>query len=214
MKPRKLILDNEVPTTGEKRVGLLGGSFNPAHEGHRHISLRGLKDLQLDEIWWLVSPQNPLKNSKDLAPLKMRMRQSRQIARSSKIRIMDIEKKLETRYTVDTVTAMKNCFLANSFVWLMGADNLLQMHKWKNWKMLFHTLPIAVFSRPSYSRKSLASEAAMHFSDYRIPKSAGVELVSYAPPCWVFIPVKPHAESSTQIRRKKHRYDGFRGING
>jgi nicotinate-nucleotide adenylyltransferase len=199
----------ELPTTGADKVGLLGGSFNPAHEGHRHISIEGLKRLQLDEVWWLVSPQNPLKGPDDMAPLDTRLREARRLAHSRRIRVTDIEGKLGTRYTVDTVVALKRRFAATNFVWLMGADNLLQMPEWRDWKTLFQNVPIAVFTRSSYSRKALVGAAAMHFADCRIQESASAELVGRAPPVWVFLHTGPHPASATRIRRKRVRGESY-----
>ena len=136
-----------LPATGVDRVGLLGGSFNPAHDGHRHISLEAHKRLQLDEVWWLVSPQNPLKNTDDMPPLETRLETARHVARSSRIRVSDIESNLGTSYTAESVVALKSRFAATRFVWLMGADNLLQLPMWRDWKTLFQSVSHCGFSR-------------------------------------------------------------------
>jgi nicotinate-nucleotide adenylyltransferase len=193
----------ELPSTSVDRVGLLGGSFNPAHEGHRYISLEGLKRLGLKEVWWLVSPQNPLKSADDMAPLDVRLQQARHAARSRRIRVTNVEDQIGTRFSVDTISALKRRFSKTNFVWLMGADNLLQMPKWRDWKTIFESVPIAVFTRSSYSRKALTGAAAKHFADCRIRESAGVELVEYSPPAWVFLHTKPHPVSATRIRKSK-----------
>lgn len=195
--------NNDLPHVGVDRVGLLGGSFNPAHEGHRHISLEALKRLQLDEIWWLVSPQNPLKNIDGMAPLETRLEEAKRVSRSSKIRVTDIEAKLDTRFTVDTLTMLKNSFINTSFVWLMGADNLLQIPKWREWESLFYSVPVAVFNRSSYSQKALAGTAARQFAKFRLGEHVATELAECAPPAWVFIQTEPHPASATQIRRTK-----------
>jgi len=191
----------ELPATSVVRVGLLGGSFNPAHEGHLYISLEGLKRLQLNEIWWLVSSQNPLKSVDDMAPLDVRLQQARRAANSCRIRVTDVENQLGTRFSIDTITALKHRFHKTKFVWLMGADNLLQMPKWRDWETIFESIPIAVFTRSSYSRKALTGAAAKHFADSRIRKSAGVELVECSPPAWEFLHIKPHPASATRIRK-------------
>jgi nicotinate-nucleotide adenylyltransferase len=192
----------ELPASGVGRVGLLGGSFNPAHDGHRHISLEAHKSLQLDEVWWLVSPQNPLKEIDDMAPMATRLSEARHVAHSPHIRVTDIESKLDTLYTVDTVAALKSRFADTRFVWLMGADNLLQMPQWRDWETLFRSVPIAIFTRSSYSRKALAGVAAQQFSEFRIPERAATELVDRTPPAWVFLHISPHPASATRIRQK------------
>lgn len=199
----------ELPTACVDRVGLLGGSFNPAHEGHRYISLEGLKRLGLKEIWWLVSPQNPLKSADDMAPLDVRLQQACRVARSRRIRVTDVEDQIGTRYSVDTIAALKRRFKTMNFVWLMGADNLLQMPKWRDWKTIFESVPIAVFARSSYSRKALNGAAAKHFADCRIRESAGAELVECSPPAWVFLHTKPHPSSATRIRKAKTREERY-----
>ena len=199
----------KLPTTSVDRVGLLGGSFNPAHDGHRYISLEGLKRLGLNEIWWLVSPQNPLKSADDMAPLDVRLRQAQRAARSSRIRVTDVEDEIGTRFSIDTISALERRFKTTSFVWLMGADNLLQMPKWRDWKTIFQSVPIAVFTRSSYSRKALTGAAAKHFADCRIRESAGAELVECSPPAWVFLHTKPHSASATRIRKTKTREERY-----
>ncbi len=193
---------SELPTSGVGRVGLLGGSFNPAHDGHRYISLEAQNCLKLDEIWWLISPQNPLKDSTDMAPMETRISDARRKAHSPLIRVTDVEDKLGTRYTVDTIAALKSRFADTRFVWLMGADNLLQMPKWKDWETLFERVPIAVFTRSSYSRKALTGVAAQRFAAFKIAENAAAELVDCAPPAWVFLHIPPHPASATRIRQK------------
>lgn len=185
---------------GKRRIGLLGGSFNPAHDGHRHISLLALRRLALDEIWWLVSPQNPLKPARDMAPLAKRLADARAIAAHPRIRVTDIERRLNTQYTIDTVRALKNRYPDHNFVWLIGADNLLQMPRWKAWQDLFSAIAVAVFARPSYSLKALAGQAAYRFSAYRLPEAQARSLADRIPPAWVFLRIRLHAASATAIR--------------
>ena len=161
-----------------RRIGLLGGSFNPAHRGHLHLSLTALQRLDLDEVWWLVSPQNPLKPVAGMAPFPVRLDQARQIAAGHKrIRVTDLENRLgRSRYTVDTLKALRRRFPRLRFVWLMGGDNLVQIRRWERWAEIFRTVPIAVFDRPSYSAKALAGLAAtgaLPESAYRPPPRAG-----------------------------------------
>lgn len=184
-----------------RRIGLLGGSFNPAHDGHRHISLLALQRLKLDEIWWLVSPQNPLKPANGMAPLAERLTCARAIARHRRIKVTDLETRLGTRFTADTLAALKHRFPRLQFVWLMGADNLAQISRWDRWTDIFDAVPIAVFDRPAYSLAALGARAAQRYASARVaPEKAG-ELVDLAPPAWTFIRCRLHPASATEIRR-------------
>ncbi|MFQ5784659.1 MAG: nicotinate-nucleotide adenylyltransferase [Alphaproteobacteria bacterium] len=193
------------PTAGAggpraRRVGLLGGSFNPAHEGHRHISLLALKQLGLDEIWWLVSPQNPLKPAAGMAGFDARLARARAVARHPRITVSDLERRLGCVYTAATLRALTIRYPRILFVWIMGADNLAQIPRWKDWRAIFRLVPVAVFDRPSYSYTALASRAARRFARYRLdPRRAGA-LARLAPPAWVFVRGRLHAASATEIR--------------
>jgi nicotinate-nucleotide adenylyltransferase len=187
--------------TPRRTVGLLGGSFNPAHAGHRHISELALRYLDLDEIWWLVSPQNPLKPAADMAPLKARLASAQRHSHHPKMRATAIEDELGTRYTADTLRALCRRFPRTKFVWLMGADNLRQIPRWEAWSSIFHLMPIAVFARPAYDLKALAGKAAIRFQKSRWhPQHAG-RLTSKTPPAWVFFHSRLHPASGTSIRR-------------
>ncbi len=140
-------------------VGLLGGSFNPAHGGHRRMSLAALKRLGLDELWWLVSPQNPLKPVAGMAPLGARLASARRIARHPRIRPTDIEAELGTQLTIDTLQALKRRFPQVRFLWLMGADNLAQFHRWAAWRDIARLVPIVVMARPDYVGRSQSAPA-------------------------------------------------------
>jgi nicotinate-nucleotide adenylyltransferase len=183
-----------------RRIGLLGGSFNPAHAGHRHISLMALRRLALDEVWWLVSPQNPLKPAKGMATLARRMASARVAASHPRIRVTDIERRLNTRYTVDTVRALKRRYPGHAFIWLIGADNLAQMPAWKSWQTLFRCVAVAIFARPSYSLRALAGQAAHRFARSRLPERMAPSLALQKPPAWVFLRIRLHAASATAIR--------------
>jgi len=162
-----------------RRIGLLGGSFNPAHGGHLHISRLALARLGLDEVWWLVSPQNPLKPSAGMASLAKRLRQAETVAAADpRIRVSDIERRLGTAYTADTVLALRRRFPRARFVWLMGGDNLVQFPYWQRWQGIFRAVPIAVFARPGSSQRALAGMAAHRFADARLPVEAGRPLFS------------------------------------
>ncbi|MBF0335509.1 MAG: nicotinate-nicotinamide nucleotide adenylyltransferase, partial [Alphaproteobacteria bacterium] len=146
-----------------RRIGILGGSFNPAHDGHRHISLLALARLRLDEVWWLVSPQNPLKTVAGMAPFAQRLAGARRVARHPRIRVTGIEAALGTRFTADTLAVLRRRFPRARFVWLMGEDNLLQIPRWERWLSIFRGVPIAVFARGSFTLKVLGGRAARRF---------------------------------------------------
>jgi len=183
-----------------RRVGLLGGSFNPAHEGHLHISLEALKRLDLDQVWWLVAPQNPLKPVRGMAPLAKRLAAARRLARHPRIKVLDLEARLGTRYTVDTVTALQRIFPRTRFVFIMGADILAQIRHWKHWQRVFALLPIAVLARPTYCFKGLAELPAQRYAHRRVAPDAARSLADLAPPAWVFLPIKLDVHSATEIR--------------
>jgi len=185
-----------------KRVGLLGGSFNPAHHGHHMISKLALKRLRLDAVWWLVSPQNPLKKAEDMASLKERVQSAQAAARLRQIHVSTIESELGTNYTVDTLRALRRQFAKTAFVWMMGADNLAQIPRWKDWQGIFHTMPIAIFSRPSYPLGAINSPAAQQFARYRIPANAAPTLVTRPAPAWCFFRDMTDPISATKVREQ------------
>jgi nicotinate-nucleotide adenylyltransferase len=182
------------------RIGLLGGSFNPAHEGHRHISLLALQRLRLDAVWWLVSPQNPLKPEIGMATFENRFEMAKQVARHPRIKVSDFERKLGTRYTVDTLRMLSRRRRQDRFVWIIGADNLMQMPRWHRWTALFEMVPVAVLARPTYSPRSLSGAAAHRFRRNRLPDRMAGLLVDQKPPAWVFLHTPLHNASATQIR--------------
>jgi nicotinate-nucleotide adenylyltransferase len=164
------------------------------------VSLEALKRLGLDEVWWLVAPQNPLKPQRGMAPLARRMKDAAALARHPRIRLLDLETRLGTRYTRDTVAALQRLFPRTRFVWLMGADNLAQIRHWEGWTEIFSRLPIAVFARPSYCSKALSELAAQRFARFRLSPAAARRLADYAPPAWVFLPVRLDVSSATELR--------------
>jgi nicotinate (nicotinamide) nucleotide adenylyltransferase/ribosome silencing factor RsfS/YbeB/iojap len=185
---------------------LLGGSFNPAHGGHLHISELALKLLDLDQIWWLVSPQNPLKPVDGMAPFPVRLERARRIAETDpRILVTDLESRLaSSRYTADSLKALRRRFPRLRFVWLMGGDNLVQIPKWQRWPEIFRTVPIAVFDRPSYSLKALSGPAAKRFARYRVPASDERRLAEMEPPAWVFFHTRLDDRSATRIRSEQN----------
>jgi len=184
------------------RVGLLGGSFNPAHGGHLNLSLAALKRLELDRVWWLVSPQNPLKPDDGMAPFADRLASAAAMARHPRILASDVEARLGTRFTADTLAALVRRYRCHDFVWLMGADNLRQIPAWDRWSRIFHTVPVAVFSRPSYSLGALAGPAARRFRRHRLPEAMAGRLAGSEPPAWVFCHMRLDPTSASALRAR------------
>ncbi|MBX3499103.1 MAG: nicotinate-nucleotide adenylyltransferase [Alphaproteobacteria bacterium] len=189
------------PRLTDRRIGLLGGSFNPAHEGHVHVSLEALKRLGLDEVWWLVSPQNPLKAATDMAGLDRRMARARAIAAAHRrLRVTDLERALGTRYTIDTVRALRRHHPRARFVWLMGADNLKQLPRWKDWAALVEAVPIAVIDRPGFAPAALSGAPAHRYAGARLRPGAARSLADRAPPAWTFLYTRLNPLSATALR--------------
>jgi nicotinate-nucleotide adenylyltransferase len=183
------------------RVGLLGGSFNPAHRAHRRISLAAIAELGLDEVWWLVSPGNPLKPAAGMAPLAARFASAVRMARRAPIRVTAIERELGTRFTIDTLRALQRRYPRSRFVWIMGADNLAQFNRWKEWRGIARALPIAVFARPGYDRQATASPAAAWFRRYRVPAASLTHSGEWSAPALTTLRMRPDPISATAIRR-------------
>lgn len=181
-------------------TGLLGGSFNPAHGGHRDISLFSIEALGLDELWWMVSPGNPLKAKKGMAPLSARLASAQKTARRSRIKPTAIESELGTRYTVDTLKALIKRYPNRRFIWLMGADNLAQFHQWKDWRDIARLMPIAVIARPGYDDNARAAVAMGWFGRYVRPSSQRNQWTHWRPPALVFLRFRPDPRSATQLR--------------
>ncbi len=182
-------------------TGLLGGSFNPAHGAHRRISLFALEALGLDEVWWLVSPGNPLKREAGMAPLAVRVRSAQAEASGAPIRVTAIERQLGTRYTIDTLRALKRRFPRRRFVWLMGADNLAQLHLWKDWRNMAREMPIAVIARPGYNRRALASPAMAWLRRFRLPASCLKNRAEWSAPALIELRFDPEPRSATAMRQ-------------
>ncbi len=186
---------------GRRRIGLLGGSFNPAHAGHLHISREALKRLKLDEIWWLVSPHNPLKSKHELADYAQRFTSAQAVARHPRIRILDIEQRVGLRYTIDTITHLKAHHPRHQFVWLMGADNLAGFHRWRAWRRIAALLPIAILDRAPYGLRALHGRFATCFRSARVPEREAVLLTSAPAPCWAYLSIPRHPLSATVLRK-------------
>jgi nicotinate-nucleotide adenylyltransferase len=184
-------------------VGLMGGSFNPAHDGHLHVARMCLKALGLDRIWWLVSPQNPLKSAADMAPLATRLASARTLAAASgdpRIIATDIETRLRTRYTIDTIKALQRIHHDVHFVWLMGADNMLQFPRWANWRDIADRVPIAVYPRPGFTLKARLSPAASLLKPVTLDTSDSRLLAHLPAPALVFLQGREHPASASAIR--------------
>lgn len=202
-------LGGRLPPPGA-RIGLLGGSFNPAHEAHLQISRTALTRLNLDEVWWLVSPQNPLKPKQGMAEMAQRIAAARELVRSSRIRVTGVESLLGTHFSAESIARLQTQLPGVRFVWLMGADNLLQIDRWQNWTQIFNRLPVAVFDRPPYSVRALSSKAARRFSASRLAERNASALANTAPPAWVFIHGRKNPLSATGIRAVRPDWSGHR----
>jgi nicotinate-nucleotide adenylyltransferase len=182
------------------RIGLLGGSFNPPHAAHRAISLFAMKRLKLDRVWWLVSPGNPLKDHNGLRDLDERAEAARRIANDPRIEVTCLEAVIGTRYTVDTITYLRRRCSGLRFVWIMGADNLAQFHRWEHWRRIASEVPIAVIDRPPQSFRALAAPAARALAPYRMPEKDAGLLATRRAPAWVFLTGMKLNLSSTRLR--------------
>ena len=183
------------------RIGLLGGSFNPAHDGHLAISREALKRLRLDRVWWLVSPQNPLKPTDETSDLEERLATARAAADHPRVVVTDLEREIGTRYTVDTLGWLTKRRRAR-FVWLIGADNLAQLPRWRHWRRLVRMVPIAVFDREPYSYVALAGRMASAYARGRLAERRAPALAEWPPPAWVYLRLRRHQASSTALRRE------------
>ncbi len=189
------------------RIGILGGSFNPAHAGHIHFATTALKRLRLDQVWLLVSPGNPLKDANTMAPLAKRLafataRAAEADPTGRRIIATDIERHLNTRYTRDTLRALHTRFPKIRFVWLMGADNLTQLPHWRDWMGIARQTPFAILPRPPYNHAALAGQAAHRLARWR-RRSAGAATVAGAkPPAWVFLGGREDPSSATELRKQ------------
>ena len=186
--------------TNGMRVGLLGGSFNPPHAAHRAISLFAIKRLKLDRVWWLLSPGNPLKDHHSLRTLAERAQAARDMAEDPRIDVTCLEAVIGTRYTVDTITRLRRRVSGVRFVWIMGADNLAQFHRWKDWRRIAAEVPLAVIDRPPQSFRALAAPAAQAMARYRLPENQAASLPEQRPPAWVFLTGMKLNISSTGLR--------------
>lgn len=183
------------------KIGLLGGSFDPPHHGHAHISRTALTRFDLDEVWWLVSPGNPLK-ARQPAPLQKRMRACQDLLRHPRIKVTDFETHAGTRYTAETLQALKKAYHGVNFVWLMGADNLASFHLWDRWTEIMETVPVGVLARPGEQNAARMSPAAKRYSRFRLPGRCSRVLATATRPAWCFVSMPTVDVSSTELRQR------------
>jgi nicotinate-nucleotide adenylyltransferase len=196
----------KAPPFGEgQRIGLFGGSFNPAHYGHYSVALYALKRLELDWVWWMVSPQNPLKDPSETGEYAARVAYTREIARHPRFQVTDIEKQMASRTTAETLRGLRPLLKHGKFVWIMGADSFANLHRWHDWLEIAETLPLAVLARPGFSLRALGGPAATRFSEVQLPTASARKLAGAKPPAWCFIPMPLRPESSTAIRKARAR---------
>ncbi len=181
-------------------TGILGGSFNPAHGGHRRITRFAQAALGLDEVWWLVSPGNPLKPKAGMAPLAARLASARRQARRAPIRVSAIERELGTRYTIDTLRHIMRRWPKRRFVWLMGSDNLAQFARWRDWRGIARLMPIAVIARPGYNSAALASPAMAWLGRFRVAPASFCNRTRWSAPALVYLHFDPDSRSASVIR--------------
>lgn len=182
-------------------IGLLGGSFDPAHDGHAHITREALRRFGLARVWWLVSPGNPLK-AQGPAPMAERLARARAILSDPRVEITDLEARLGTRHTAETLRRLMAIYPGVRFVWLMGADNLAQFHHWRDWEWIMRHVPVGVFARPGVRLAARGARAAEEYARFRVPAEAAALLPRATPPAWCFVNVPMSSLSSSAIRAR------------
>lgn len=183
------------------RIGLFGGSFNPPHSGHRLVAETALKRLGLDQVWWLVTPGNPLKDHSDLAPLEMRLHLTSAVADHPRMKVTAVERALGSAYTARTIDMLIKIRPGLRFVWMMGADNLASFHQWQAWRSIVGTVPVVIVDRPGASLSTLSAPMAKAFEKYRLPEKDAALLPNKQPPAWTFLHAPLDDASSTSIRQ-------------
>lgn len=197
------VLANRSGLSRGLRVGLFGGSFNPAHEGHLHVARTALARLGLDRVVWLVSPGNPLKPARDADSFEARLASARTVARGPSMIVSDFEGRAGHNRTVQTLRALRRRYPGVRFVWIMGSDNLAEFHRWRGWTEILRLVPAAVIARPGSLLNSRFAPAARRFARYRRPESQARLLPFTAPPAWVYLRAPLNPASSTAIRRER-----------
>ena len=197
MLPPRLVMP---PYTPGMRIGLFGGTFDPPHSAHRDASLLAMKRLKLDRIWWLVTPGNPLKDTRGLQPLEKRIAAARALTHHPRIDVTGLEAVINTRYTYDTLEFLKRRCRGVKFVWVMGADNLRSFSRWQNWRGIANLMPMAVVDRMGSSLYAIGSRAPEALRRYRVPEQEAVALADRKPPAWVYLHGLKSPLSSTALR--------------
>ncbi|CAM3874851.1 nicotinate-nucleotide adenylyltransferase [Litorimonas haliclonae] len=185
------------------KIGLFGGSFNPAHPGHLHVATSGLRELGLDHIWWLVSPQNPLKPEQP--SYDSRVETVKALNLPPRMDISHVEKQFGTNYTIDLLRRLKKRYPRTHFVFMMGADNFAQLPKWRSWQEIMSSFPIAVISRPGNNIKARLGQAARQYADYRLPEQSAASLAEMTAPRWTYLTLPLDKRSSSALRVKLAR---------
>ncbi len=194
-----------LPVAGAgQRIGLMGGSFNPPHAGHLRVAETAMKRLRLDAVWWLVTPGNPLKDKTTLPPLAERMAACRRLAGHRRIRVSGLEAEIRTSFTADTLGFLLRRARGVRFVWLMGADNLAQFQRWRDWRGIAARVPLAVVDRPGWRLPALASPAGRTLASYRLPEPRADRLPGRRPPAWVLLTTRLSPLSSSDLRRREN----------
>jgi nicotinate-nucleotide adenylyltransferase len=188
-----------------QRIGLMGGSFDPPHAGHVTCASTAIRRMHLDQLWWMVTPGNPLKSGKGLAPLAERIEASRQFAADPRIKVTGFEAVTGSRYTYDTLRFVTRGLPGAHFVWVMGADNLAGFHRWQHWRQIAELVPIAVVDRPGWRLRALASPAATSLARYRVAEGLAGRLPLMSPPAWSLLSTRLSEASSTALRRATNR---------
>jgi nicotinate-nucleotide adenylyltransferase len=191
------------PFGAGQRIGLFGGSFNPAHRGHYMVALYALKRLKLDYVWWLVSPQNPLKDRSETGDYAERLAYTRRLARHPRFVVTDIERQMKSAYTADTLAQLRGAMGRAKFVWIMGADSLFTMHRWHEWEEIFSAVPLAVLARPGHSIRALSGKTALRLAARRVRAYGAAGILNARPPAFVFVSMPLRKESSTAIRKRR-----------
>ena len=192
------------------RIGLFGGSFNPPHAGHRLVSQQVMKRLQLDAVWWIVSPGNPLKNNNNLPPVEDRVRAARQRIEVPGVHVTAFEALHGFRYSYDSLRYLKSRLPERKLVWIMGSDNLVNFHHWEQWRAISRLMPIAVYVRPGSSRNAPASTAAQALSRFRLDEQDAMLLPDCKAPAWVFLHGLISGLSSSAIRASSRNRESQR----
>ncbi len=196
------------------RIGLLGGSFNPPHEGHRHIAETALRRLGLDQVWLVVTPGNPIKAHGDLAALSERLSATQRMMNHPRIKVTGFEAALPTAYTARTIAFVKRRFPGVRFVWIMGGDNLATFHRWQEWRGIVRSLPIAVLDRPGFRFPAMGSPASVQFRRARVDETQAGALAFMRPPAWTYLTIPLADISSTQLRQQRGATQGHAPASG